>query len=215
MQDQAYASFQSRLIPTLGEGEMIGVRTKALRDLAKEIKGTQKAADFMGELPHQYFEENQLHAFLVSEEKDYEACIRELEHFLPYVTNWATCDQMNPKVLKKQPEQLLEKIHQWIASEHTYTIRFAIKLLMDFYLDDHFEPSLLELVCSVSSEEYYVRMMVAWYFQTALVKQYDAAIPYIREHRLPEWTHRKTIQKACESYKVSEEMKEYLRGFVN
>jgi 3-methyladenine DNA glycosylase AlkD len=169
----------------------------------------------MNALPHAFFEEDQLHAFLISQIRDFDECISAIEIFLPYVDNWATCDQMTPKVLKQQPRELMKEILMWLESDHPYTVRFAIKQLMDHYLEEQFEVEQLELVAGVTAEDYYVRMMVAWYFATALAKQYDAALPYIEEHRLPEWTHKKTIQKACESYRLSPEQKEYLKRYKN
>jgi 3-methyladenine DNA glycosylase AlkD len=210
LQDEQYREFQSSLIPTKDRASIIGVRTPVLKKLAKELKGETGAA-FMKDLPHRYFEEDQLHAFLIADIKDYDTCIEELERFLPYVDNWATCDQMNPRVLRKQPEKLMEKILTWLKSGKTYSIRFAIKLLMNFYLDERFEENQLELAAQISSQEYYVQMMIAWYFATALAKQYEAALPYLENHRLPEWIHRKTIQKACESYRITKEQKAYLR----
>jgi 3-methyladenine DNA glycosylase AlkD len=210
LQDEQYREFQSSLIPTKDRASIIGVRTPVLKKLAKELKGETGAA-FMKDLPHRYFEEDQLHAFLIADIKDYDTCIEELERFLPYVDNWATCDQMNPRVLGKQPEMLMEKILTWLESGKTYSIRFAIKLLMNFYLDERFEENQLELAAQISSQEYYVQMMIAWYFATALAKQYEAALPYLENHRLPEWIHRKTIQKACESYRITKEQKAYLR----
>jgi 3-methyladenine DNA glycosylase AlkD len=210
LQDEQYREFQSSLIPTKDRASIIGVRTPVLKKLAKELKGENGAA-FMKDLPHRYFEEDQLHAFLIADIKDYDTCIEELERFLPYVDNWATCDQMNPRVLRKQPEKLMEKILTWLKSGKTYSIRFAIKLLMNFYLDERFEENQLELAAQISSQEYYVQMMIAWYFATALAKQYEAALPYLENHRLQEWIHRKTIQKACESYRITKEQKAYLR----
>jgi 3-methyladenine DNA glycosylase AlkD len=210
LQDEQYREFQSSLIPTKDRASIIGVRTPVLKKLAKELKGETGAA-FMKDLPHRYFEEDQLHAFLIADIKDYDTCIEELERFLPYVDNWATCDQMNPRVLRKQPEKLMEKILTWLKSGKTYSIRFAIKLLMNFYLDERFEENQLELAAQISSQEYYVQMMIAWYFATALAKQYEAALPYLENHRLQEWIHRKTIQKACESYRITKEQKAYLR----
>lgn len=212
--DTDYKEFQSPLIPTQEKDKMIGVRTPALRSLAKELKGTAVAEEFMKELPHAYFEENQLHAFIISDIKDYDECLSQLEIFLPYVDNWATCDQMNPKALKKCPKLMLEKIKEWLKSDHTYTVRFGIKLLMNFYLEEEFDGSYLELVSSVESDEYYVKMMVAWYFATALAKQYDATIPYLQKRRLPEWTHKKAIQKACESNRITMRQKVYLKSLL-
>jgi 3-methyladenine DNA glycosylase AlkD len=215
LRDEQYQSFQASLLPTKDQTSIIGVRTPALRALAKELKDTQEAAAFMNALPHAFFEEDQLHAFLISQIRDFDECISAIEIFLPYVDNWATCDQMTPKVLKQQPRELMKEILMWLESDHPYTVRFAIKQLMDHYLEEQFEVEQLELVAGVTAEDYYVRMMVAWYFATALAKQYDAALPYIEEHRLPEWTHKKTIQKACESYRLSPEQKEYLKRYKN
>jgi 3-methyladenine DNA glycosylase AlkD len=211
MKDEQYKSFQRGLIPNIDKNLVIGVRTPELRKLAKEIRRDNMAEEFMSGLPHKYFEENQLHAFLISDIKDYELCVRELCRFLPYVDNWATCDQMNPKILKKYPEKLINKIYDWLESTDTYTVRFAIKLLMDNYLEDEFKEEYPKLVAGIASDEYYVKMMVAWYFATALAKQYDAVIGYIEKRMLSEWTHRKTIQKACESYRITDEQKIYLR----
>jgi 3-methyladenine DNA glycosylase AlkD len=211
MKDEQYKSFQRGLIPNIDKNLVIGVRTPELRKLAKEIRRDNMAEEFMSGLPHKYFEENQLHAFLISDIKDYELCVRELCRFLPYVDNWATCDQMNPKILKKYPEKLINKIYDWLESTDTYTVRFAIKLLMDNYLEDEFKEEYPKLVAGIASDEYYVKMMVAWYFATALAKQYDAVIGYIEKRMLSEWTHRKTIQKACESYRITDEQKTYLR----
>ena len=211
LSDTGYRDFQAKLLPTVAKDTIIGVRSPALRTLAKELKGTDLAASFMQELPHQYFDENQLQAFLINELKDYDGCLQELEHFLPYVDNWATCDQLSPKILKKQPEATLENIKRWMGSEHTYTIRFGMEMLMSFYLDDLFHPEYLAWVAADRNEEYYVKMMVAWFFATALAKQYEATLPYLEKRLLPEWTHRKAIQKACESYRITKEQKVYLR----
>lgn len=207
LRDEAYRDFQAKLIPNIDQDSIIGVRTPELRMLAREI-----GADFRRELPHRFFEENQLHAFSLERMTDFDAVIGELEAFLPFVDNWATCDQMNPKVFRKHRQELLPHIRRWICSEHPYTIRFGIKLLMDHYLDDDFDPVYLELA-AVRYEHYYVRMMVAWYFATALAKQYDAARIWIREYRLDKWVHNKTIQKAVESYRITPEQKAYLKQF--
>lgn len=212
LQDKEYGDFQAKLMPTVSSQTIIGVRTPLLRKFAKEIKGTDKADAFMKKLPHKYYEENNLHAFLIEYIKNYNECISALNDFLPYVDNWATCDCMNPKILKKYPEKLLEQIDIWLCSDKTYTVRFAIKLLMSFYLDDNFKSEYLERAALVKSEEYYIKMMKAWYFATALAKQYDAAIVYLKEKRLPVWEHNKTIQKALESYRVSDEHKKELKG---
>ena len=209
--DSGYRDFQAKLIPTVAKDTIIGVRTPTMRALAKELNGTELAASFLQELPHQYFDENQLHAFLINELKDYKQCLEELELFLPYVDNWATCDQLSPKVLKKQPDATLAAIKKWLGSEHDYTVRFGMEMLMSFYLDDLFKPEFLAWVAADKNEAYYVKMMVAWFFATALAKQYEATVPYFEQRLLPEWSHKKAIQKACESYRVTKEHKEYLR----
>lgn len=211
LSDTKYRDFNAKLLPTVNKATIIGVRTPALRKLAKEITGSTEAKNFMQELPHTYYDENQLHTFLISTCKDYDICMEQIENFLPYIDNWATCDQLSPKILQKNPQDLLLRIQKWLASEHTYTIRFGIKMLMSFYLDTGFCPQYLAWVASVRSEEYYVKMMIAWYFATALAKQYDAAVPYLEQKKLEQWTHRKTIQKACESYRITTEQKTYLR----
>ena len=210
--DGGYRDFQSKLIPSLPKESIIGVRTPALRALAKELQGSELAASFLQELPHAYYDENQLHAILLSASKDYEECRELLERFLPYVDNWATCDILSPKVLRKQPEATLEAIQRWLGSTHSYTVRFGMEMLMSYYLDALFEPRFLAWVAADRSEEYYVRMMVAWFFATALAKQYEATLPYLEQGLLPEWTHKKTIQKACESYRITAEQKLYLRS---
>ena len=212
LQDTAYRDFQSKIMPTVDAKTTIGVRTPELRRLAKQLAKREDVGLFLDDLPHAYFDENQLHAFIVSELRDYETCLREVERFLPYVDNWATCDQMSPKVFKKHRVELLGPIRQWISSDATYTVRFGVGMLMEHYLDDDFDPAYLDMVAAIESEEYYVRMMVAWYFATALAKQYDAAIPYLEERRLEPWTHNKAIQKAIESRRISPEQKDYLRG---
>lgn len=211
-QDKEYRDFQRKLIPTVPTDRIIGVRTPVLRKMAKEMARQEDTKDFLDTLPHHYFEENQLHALILSEEKNFEHCIAGTEPFLPYMDNWATCDQMVPKVFKKHTDELLFYIQKWIASDHTYTIRFAIGMLMRFYLDEKFESEYLKMVAAVKSGEYYVRMMVAWYFATALAKQYDAAVMFLEEKRLEPWTHNKTIQKSVESYRIDDEKKAYLRS---
>ena len=212
LQDEKYRDFQGGLIPSDGDIKMIGVRTPALRAYAKELSKREDIYGFLEDLPHTYFDENQLHAFIISEIRDYEQCLSEVRRFLPYVDNWATCDQMSPKVFKKHRMELLEEIRDWIASSETYTIRFGIKMLMLHFLDEDFAPEYPEMVAGVRSEEYYVNMMIAWYFATALAKQWDVIIPYIENNRLEDWTHNKTIQKAVESYRITPEQKDYLRG---
>ena len=210
-QDTSYRDFQAKLIPTLPPGTMIGVRTPALRKMGKSLSVQDQAGRFLLALPHRYFEENQLHAFIVSDIRDYERCLDEIKRFLPYVDNWATCDQMSPKVFKKHRVELRSAIDEWLSSGATYTVRFAIGMLMEHYLDEAFDPACLELVAAVRSEEYYVRMMAAWFFATALAKQYEAALPYLEQRRLDPWTHNKTIQKAVESYRISDDRKALLR----
>jgi len=213
--DNSYKNFQGSLIPTIDEKSVLGIRTPELRKLAKELKGSEEAALFMQELPHNYFDENQLHAFLITEIKDYDECMEAVEKFLPYIDNWATCDQMNAKAIGKKKDRLYANILKWLESSHTYTVRFAIKCLMDYYLDDaSFDASQLELAALTAhkSEEYYIRMMVAWYYATALCKHYDTTIKFIEERRLDEWTHRKAIQKARESFRITDEQKEYLKS---
>ena len=211
LQDTAYRDFQSKLIPNIDPESAIGVRTPALRALAKRLAGSPEAEAFLRELPHAYFDENQLHAFLLCEEKSFETCLAQVERFLPYVDNWATCDQLSPKVFRKEAEKLLPSIRAWIRSEETYTIRFGLGMLMQHFLDERFDPAYPELAAAVRSDEYYVNMMIAWYFATALAKQYDAVIPYIEQNRLGVWTHNKAIQKCVESRRISPEQKAYLK----
>ena len=211
LQDVKYREMQIRIIPTVKPESIIGVRTPELRQIAKQYAQAEKIGVFLKDLPHQYFEENQLHAFILSGLKDYDMCLEELNRFLPYVDNWATCDQMSPKVFRKHRKELLNSIREWIGSKETYTIRFGIGMLMEHYLDGDFDPVYPEMAAGVRSEEYYVNMMTAWYFATALAKQYDAALPYIEQHRLDDWTHYKAIQKAIESYRITPEQKDYLR----
>ena len=212
LQDEKYREFHSKLIPTIDPDKIIGVRTPVLRKQVKELAKRPDIHEYMMTLPHTYYEENNLHAFLIEQIKDYEECVRRLEEFLPYVDNWATCDSMTPKVFKKHKGELLEKISVWLASDHVYTIRFGIEMLMKSYLDEDFDERYLEWVAAVRSEEYYVNMMIAWYFATALAKQYEATLPYIVESRLADWTHNKAIQKAVESYRITPEQKVYLKS---
>lgn len=212
-QDTKFRDFQSGLIPGEGGMNMIGVRTPALRSLAKALVKKDDIGDFLSDLPHEIFEENQLHAFIISEVKDYDLCMEEVKRFLPYVNNWATCDQMNPKVFgkKENREKLLSQIKLWLKSKETYEIRFGIRMLMCFFLDEDFDPKYLKMVSKIRSEEYYVNMMIAWYFATALAKQYKATLPLIEAKTLSPWVQNKTIQKAVESFRVSDEKKTYLR----
>ena len=211
-EDKTYGEFQRKLIPGIDPETIIGVRTPVLRKYAKELSQSKQAFEFLKQLPHVYFEENQLHAFLLSADQDYEHCIAGVEAFLPYVDNWATCDQMSPKIFKKHLPELLGSIKKWIASDRTYTIRFGIGMLMQHYLDDAFLPDYLEMVAGIRSEEYYVNMMIAWYFATALAKQYEAVIGYIENGILDKWVHNKTIQKAVESFRITDAQKIYLKS---
>lgn len=213
MQDLSYKEFHSKLIPTIDSDVIIGVRTPQLRKYAKELWKEQDVTEFLNDLPHQYYEENNLHAFLIEMIKDYDECVEALNVFLPYVDNWATCDTMAPKVFKKHLPELEGQIKVWLESEHVYEVRFAVDMLMKYYLDEEFKPEYLEWVAGIDSEEYYLKMVVAWYFATALAKQYDAAVVYVEEQRLEKWTHNKTIQKAGESYRVHEEQKQYLKSW--
>lgn len=211
MQDLEYKEFHCKLMPTVEKDRVIGVRVPQVRKYAKEIKDTTLAEAFLRELPHQYYEENNLHGFLLCEIKDYDNCIEKLNNFLPYIDNWATCDSISPKIFKKHRKDLLRQIEVWMESEHIYTVRFGIGMLMQHFLDEDFCVDYLERVAKIRSEEYYINMMIAWYFATALAKQYDAAVPYIRKQRLDSWVHNKTIQKAVESYRVTQERKAYLK----
>ncbi len=211
LQDLTYKQFHCKLMPTVNPDNVIGVRIPELRKFARELNGSEAARKFIADLPHQYYEENNLHGFLLEKIKDYDACVLALHQFLPYVDNWATCDSMSPKVFKKHLSELLEEIKVWLNSEHTYTVRFGIGMLMKFYLDEYFKPEYPGMVAAIKSEEYYINMMIAWYFATGLAKQYDAVLPYIQEQRLDVWTHNKTIQKAVESYRITPEQKEYLK----
>ncbi|MCR5594139.1 MAG: DNA alkylation repair protein [Saccharofermentans sp.] len=211
-QDLSYAQLQIRTIPTVDASRIIGVRTPQLRLFAKRLYKESDTVSFLNELPHKYFDEDQLHAFIISLEKDIDICIANVEAFLPYVDNWATCDQMSPKAFKKDPERLLPYIDEWIRSDKTYTVRFAVGMLMEHFLDERFDTKYADMVAGLRSDEYYINMMIAWYFATALAKQYDACIPYIEEHRLDTWTHNKAIQKSVESYRITDERKLYLKS---
>lgn len=211
LQDLGYRDFQARLMPTIDKDTIIGVRTPVLRKLAKQFAPTDEAKEFIEHLPHKYYEENNLHAFIISQAKDFDEAISQTNRFLPYIDNWATCDSFSPKAFKKHTAELLENVKVWIKSTHTYTCRFGIEMLMSFYLDDLFKPEYAEMVASVRSDEYYVKMMIAWYFATALTKQYDATIGYITGKRLDSWCHNKTIQKAIESFCISDERKAFLK----
>ncbi len=211
MRDVDYAQFQGKLIPTVSADRVIGVRTPALRAFAKDLYKDPDIDEFLCATPHQYFDEDQLHAFVISLEKDFDKCIALLEEFLPFIDNWATCDQLSPKCFKKEQKKLLSYIKVWIKSNHTYTVRFAIGMLMQHYLDDGFKTEYADMVAEVRSDEYYINMMIAWYFATALAKQYESIVPYIEERRLALWVHNKAIQKSVESYRITAEQKEYLK----
>ena len=211
-QDTQYRAFQAHLIPNVDEKTMIGVRTPELKKIAKEIKNTPIGKSFIKILPHFYFEEYQLQAFIISDIKEYSSCLTEVNRFLPHVNNWATCDQLCPKIFVKHKDELIKEIKKWLTSKHLYTKRFAIKMLMSLYLDEDFKEEYLKLVSKIKSEEYYLNMIIAWYFATALAKQYDSTIKYLEEKKLSPWVHNKTIQKALESYRISNEQKAYLRS---
>ena len=209
--DDAYKMFHCRLIPTVPSEYVMGVRTPQLRKLARIAARWNGAAEFRTQLPHTYYEENNLHAFMIEQLNDFEDTVHALNLFLPYVDNWATCDMLRPKVFGTHLTELLPKIHTWIASDATYAVRFGIEMLMCYYLEDTFDPTYLNMVATLRSKEYYIRMMIAWYFATALAKQYKATLPYLTENRLDTWTHNRTIQKAVESFRITDEQKLYLR----
>ena len=211
LQDKQYREFQSRLMPTVDKKSVIGIRIPVLRKFAAEFHTKEETGSFLSELPHRYYEENNLHAFLIEKEKDYDKCISLLDDFLPYIDNWATCDMMSPKVLGKNRDKLIREINRWIESGDTYTMRYGINLLMKYYLDEDFAEEYLRLVAEAVSDEYYVNMVRAWYFATALAKRYDETLPFLTENRLDKWTHNKTIQKSVESFRITDEQKKYLK----
>lgn len=208
--DRKNAEFQAKLTPNVDCDKFIGVRTPQLRILAASLSEKERA-EFMEALPHEFYDENMLHSVILEKWKDYGECLEKVERFLPYVDNWAVCDTLRPKVFAGHREELLPHVKRWIASDMVYTCRFGINMLMTHYLDKVFKEEYLALPAAVTSEEYYVRMMAAWYYATALAKQWDSTIPYIERGLLPPWTHNKTIQKACESYRITPEQKAYLR----
>lgn len=212
-QDAKFRDFQYSLTPSLLKENVIGVRTPVLKKLAKELITSQNTESFLNDLPHKYFEENQLHAFIICLQKDFSTCIQKVEQFLPFIDNWATCDQLNPVVLKKNSKKLLPHIELWLKSTHTYTVRFAIRMLMNYFLDKDFKTQYLETVSKIQSNEYYVKMMIAWYFATALAKQYEKTLPFIAQNRLEPFTHNKTIQKAIESFRIPDEHKNVLKSY--
>ena len=212
LQDPEYRLFQSKLMPTVDPARVIGVRIPDLRKLSRELAGTEQAAAFVRQLPHDYYEENNLHGFLIASLRDYGETVAALEAFLPHVDNWATCDLLHPRAFDKRPEALPDQLFRWLQSDRTYTVRFAMGMLMSLYLDEAFRPEYADWVAGVKSEEYYVNMMAAWYFATALAKRWDDVFPYLTDHRLPVWTHNKAIQKAIESRRISPEQKQILRS---
>lgn len=213
LQDEEYRDFHSKLMPNIPKEDVIGIRVPVLRKFAKEFAKSDEKEKFLKELPHRYYEENNLHMMLLVEMKDYDGCVQEMERFLPYINNWATCDFPAPKCFEKHKKDVLEHIKIWIKSSQTYTVRYAIGMLMRLFLEDDFSAEYPQMVAEVSSEEYYINMMIAWYFATALAKQWDAVIPYIEQRKLSPWVHRKTIQKAVESYRITPGQKEYLKSF--
>ena len=211
MQDVEYKNFHSKLMPTVDDEKIIGIRIPVLRKFANEFAKSREAETFVESLPHKYYEEDNLHAFVLERIKDFDVAIKKTEAFLPYIDNWATCDMFMPDVFKKNSEKVLPYALKWIKSDHTYTIRYGIGVLMKLFLDDDFKEDYMKVVSYVKSDEYYVNMMIAWYFATALARQYESAVKYIEHKRLPVWVHNKTIQKAVESYRISKETKEYLK----
>lgn len=211
LQDLKYRDFHAKLIPTMEKEKVIGVRTPALRGFAKKFGKREEAKLFIKKLPHKYYEENNLHGLLIEQIKDYDECLAELKRFLPYIDNWATCDLLALRLVKKHLDVFIKEIYKFMESEHTYIIRFGISMLMKYYLEDEFKVEYPNKVADIYSEEYYVNMMRAWYFATALAKQYEQIIPFVEKKRLDVWTHNKTIQKAIESYRITDEQKTYLR----
>ncbi|MBE6824362.1 MAG: DNA alkylation repair protein [Ruminococcaceae bacterium] len=209
--DEKYKDFTSSLIPSVDKNSVIGVRTPILRALAKSLKDTHVMYDYLSTLPHRYLEENHLHGFLIENVRDFSQTLKLTQEFLTYIDNWATCDTLRPKVFKKDLDTLYKHIKVWLKSKHTYTVRFAVGLLNSFYLESAFKEEHLSLVSSIKSDEYYINMMIAWYFATALAKQYDTTIIYIENKVLPKWTHNKAISKACESLRIDNDTKAYLR----
>ena len=211
MRDLGYRDFHAKLVPNIDKEKIIGVRTPALRKFAGEFAKSPLAAEFLAALPHEYYEENNLHGFIIAGIRDFDECAGEISRFLPFVDNWATCDSLSPKVFGKHKAELLSKIDEWMASEETYEVRFGIEMLMTYFLEGEFKPEYLEKVAAVKSGEYYINMMAAWYFATALAKQYAAALPLFEEKRLDPWVHNKAIQKAVESFRITDEHKAYLK----
>lgn len=213
LQDEKYANFQARLIPNIDKNTIIGIRVPILRKFAKNIlKNRTETEHFLDQLPHTFYDENMLHSLILSEIKDYDESIAKIDTFLPFIDNWAVCDTLSPKVFKSHKPELLNKIKSWSASHHTYTCRFGLEMLMTHFLDENFDKNLLEIPVNIRSEEYYINMMIAWFFVTALAKQYESSLPYLKNHRLSPWVHNKTIQKARESYRLSPTQKSELNS---
>ena len=212
LQDEKYREFQSKLTPNISKEKMIGVRVPNVRVLAKQYIKTKEGENFLKDLPHKYYDENMLHALLISEIKDYDICIKEVNKFLPYVDNWAVCDIMSPKIFKKHKKELINEIKKWAKSDKVYECRFGIEMLMSHFLDDDFNLEYLEIPAQISIDEYYVKMMIAWFYATSLAKQWDATIPYLKDNKLDVWVHNKTISKAKESYRITVKQKEYLKS---
>ncbi len=210
--DAGYRDFNSKLIPNISKDCFIGVRTPILRQFAKDLVKSEQYKDFIAYLPHRFFEENQLHAFIISEIKDFDVVIKETERFLPYINNWATCDQLSPYVFKKNLDVLYKHVCKWIKSKDVYTVRFAIKTLMQYWLDDKFNTKYSDMVANIKTDEYYINMMRAWYFATAAAKQYDQILPYLKSGKIDEWTRLRAIQKAMESFRVTDAHKKELRA---
>jgi len=211
LSDKKYAEFQAKLTPGVPAETFIGVRVPQLRKFAKEYAKEPESKTFLQSLPHKYYDENLLHGLLISQIKDYEQSLGLMEEFLPYIDNWAVCDITSPKVFARHKEEFLPVIRKWAKSAHTYTCRFGIEMLMSHYLDSDFKPEYLQIPAAARGEDYYIRMMVAWFFATALAKQWDATIPYLQNRTLEQWTHNKTIQKARESFRITPEQKDYLQ----
>lgn len=211
LRDEEYKLFQAKLMPGIDPDTIIGVRTPVLRKFAKEVMKSEDCESFLAQLPHKYYDENNMHGFIISKCKDYDKTVKYLDEFLPFVDNWATCDLLSPDVFKKNKERLVKDIFRWMSSGKTYTVRFGLEMIMSHFLDGDFKPGYLEAAAKIRSEEYYVNMMLAWLFATALAKQWDETITYIEQNRLEKWVHNKTIQKAVESYRITDEQKEYLR----
>ena len=210
--DDKYRDFQSNLVPNISKDVILGVRTPEMRKIAKETFNTDEGKKFFKKLPHKYYEENLVHFFMIAMIKDFDECIKETERFLPYIDCWPVCDQSSPKAFKKKHDELLPLIKKWIDSDHVYTSRFGMRMLMNEFLGDDFKPEYLKWVASKKGEDYYLKMMIAWYFATALAKQYDTTIPFFEKHVLDDWCHKKAIQKAVESFRVTDEHKEYLKS---